>query len=247
MHQEVAEFYYVMQGAGTVTVSGGRGAAAETAPIRMGDAIPLQLKVAKSFANTGTTPLELLVVGVASDPQKKDRARHRDARDRRDPIRIWRRCFVRDDRHGHAAVFDAESSEIERSDSLSADDEATRGLHAIRATVKLDNGRSLEGWFSIRAPRPAAARRRSQDPPAPRGTGSRVSRRDVTDRLAELQRRQNGSRYSPLTQIDRAMPAGWRRSGCTASTRARLQVTPVVADGVMYVTSANEMLRARRR
>ena len=59
-------FYYVLDGAGRVTIG------SESAPIVRGDAIPLQLKVAKSFANTGTTPLELLVVGVASDPQKKD-------------------------------------------------------------------------------------------------------------------------------------------------------------------------------
>ena len=37
-----------------------------------GDAIPIQLKTAKTFENTGTTPLELLVVGVASDPRKKN-------------------------------------------------------------------------------------------------------------------------------------------------------------------------------
>ena len=59
-------FYYVLDGAGRVTIG------SESAPIVRGDAIPLQLKVAKSFENTGTTPLELLVVGVASDPQKKD-------------------------------------------------------------------------------------------------------------------------------------------------------------------------------
>lgn len=59
-------FYYVMDGSGRVTVGG------ETAPITRGDAIPIQLRTAKTFANTGTTPLELLVVGVASDPRKKD-------------------------------------------------------------------------------------------------------------------------------------------------------------------------------
>ena len=59
-------FYYVMDGSGRVTIGG------ETAPIVRGDAIPLPLKTAKTFENTGTTPLELLVVGVAGDPQKKD-------------------------------------------------------------------------------------------------------------------------------------------------------------------------------
>jgi mannose-6-phosphate isomerase-like protein (cupin superfamily) len=58
-------FYYVLDGSGRVTIGG------ETAPIVRGDAIPLRLKTAKTFENTGTTPLALLVVGVASDPQKK--------------------------------------------------------------------------------------------------------------------------------------------------------------------------------
>jgi len=74
LHQEVAEFYYVMQGSGTVTVSsgGGRGAGAgETAPIRMGDAIPLQLADVHSFQNTGSEPLEFLIVGVARDMSKR--------------------------------------------------------------------------------------------------------------------------------------------------------------------------------
>jgi mannose-6-phosphate isomerase-like protein (cupin superfamily) len=59
-------FYYVLAGSGRVTIGG------ETAPIVRGDAIPLQLKSVKTFANTGATPLELLIVGVASDPQKKN-------------------------------------------------------------------------------------------------------------------------------------------------------------------------------
>lgn len=59
-------FYYVIDGTGRVTVGG------ETAPIVRGDAIPLHLKQSKRFENNGSTPLELLVVGVASDPQKKD-------------------------------------------------------------------------------------------------------------------------------------------------------------------------------
>ena len=63
---EFGAFYYVMDGSGRVTLGG------ETAPIVRGDAIPVQLRSAKTFENTGGAPLELLVVGVASDPQKKD-------------------------------------------------------------------------------------------------------------------------------------------------------------------------------
>jgi mannose-6-phosphate isomerase-like protein (cupin superfamily) len=69
MHKEVAEFYYVMKGAGTVTVGGGRGGA-ETAPITEGDAIPIQLSDVHSFENTGSEPLEFMIVGVARDMGK---------------------------------------------------------------------------------------------------------------------------------------------------------------------------------
>ena len=40
LHREVAEFYYVMNGQGTVTISA-QGMGAETAPIRAGDAVPI--------------------------------------------------------------------------------------------------------------------------------------------------------------------------------------------------------------
>ena len=64
-HQEIGEFYYVMNGEGTVKVG------AETASIRTGDAVPIMLKQTKSFENTGSTPLELLVVGVVRDVNTK--------------------------------------------------------------------------------------------------------------------------------------------------------------------------------
>ncbi len=69
MHREVAEFYYVMKGSGTATIGGGRGGA-ETAPIKEGDAVPVQLSDVHSFENTGTEPLEFLIVGVARDLSK---------------------------------------------------------------------------------------------------------------------------------------------------------------------------------
>ena len=64
LHREVAEFYYVMSGRGTVTMSA-RGTDAETAPIREGDAIPIQLNEVHSFQNTGSDPLEFMIVGVS--------------------------------------------------------------------------------------------------------------------------------------------------------------------------------------
>jgi mannose-6-phosphate isomerase-like protein (cupin superfamily) len=66
LHREVAEFYYVMNGQGAVT-AWFEGSAAEVAPIRAGDAIPLQLSEVHAFANTGTEPLEFMIVGVSRD------------------------------------------------------------------------------------------------------------------------------------------------------------------------------------
>jgi mannose-6-phosphate isomerase-like protein (cupin superfamily) len=65
LHREVAEFYYVMAGEGTATVAN------ETAPIRTGDAIPIQLAEAHGFENTGTQPLEFLIVGVSRDNTRR--------------------------------------------------------------------------------------------------------------------------------------------------------------------------------
>jgi mannose-6-phosphate isomerase-like protein (cupin superfamily) len=70
LHHEVAEFYYVMKGSGTATVGGGRGGA-ESAPVKEGDAIPIQLGEAHSFENTGAEPLEFMIVGVARDMSKR--------------------------------------------------------------------------------------------------------------------------------------------------------------------------------
>ena len=74
-----------------------------------------------------------------------------------------------------------------------------------------------------------------------RKTGDRY--RAVTSRLnwPSYNGLTNGSRYSPLTQItkgnvDRVIPK-WTFS---LSNTSPLQVTPVVVDGVMYVTTANQ-------
>ena len=57
----MSEAYYVNKGAGSVTVNG------ETVQIKAGDAIPVDLGVAHSFTQSGSEPLELLVIGVAKD------------------------------------------------------------------------------------------------------------------------------------------------------------------------------------
>jgi mannose-6-phosphate isomerase-like protein (cupin superfamily) len=63
-HTAVGEAYYVLAGNGTVTV---KGAASETAPMRAGDAIAIRVGESSLFANTGSEPLELFVMGVARD------------------------------------------------------------------------------------------------------------------------------------------------------------------------------------
>jgi mannose-6-phosphate isomerase-like protein (cupin superfamily) len=66
LHREVAEFYYVMNGQGAVT-AWFEGSAPEVASIHAGDAIPIQLSEVHAFANTGSEPLEFLIVGVSRD------------------------------------------------------------------------------------------------------------------------------------------------------------------------------------
>jgi oxalate decarboxylase/phosphoglucose isomerase-like protein (cupin superfamily) len=68
----VAEFYYVMAGEGTMTLcTGGRGGGtADTAPITNGDAIPIHLSEVHAVENTGSEPLEIMIVGIARDMTK---------------------------------------------------------------------------------------------------------------------------------------------------------------------------------
>jgi oxalate decarboxylase/phosphoglucose isomerase-like protein (cupin superfamily) len=74
LHREVAEVYYVMGGEGSITLStpGGREqTAAETASIKAGDAIPIQLGELHSLKNTGSAPFELMITGVSLDASKR--------------------------------------------------------------------------------------------------------------------------------------------------------------------------------
>jgi len=63
-HDSVGEAYYVLRGEGTIRV---KGATAETAPVRAGDALPIRLGESTQFTNGGAAPLELFVMGVARD------------------------------------------------------------------------------------------------------------------------------------------------------------------------------------
>lgn len=70
LHREVAEVYYVMSGQGAVTAAA-EGGGSEVAPIRSGDAIPIQLNEAHAFENTGSEPLEFMIVGVSRDSNRR--------------------------------------------------------------------------------------------------------------------------------------------------------------------------------
>jgi mannose-6-phosphate isomerase-like protein (cupin superfamily) len=69
LHREVAEVFYVVSGEGSFSVAGERGAE-ETVAIRSGDAVPLRLSEVHSFKNTGSEPLEFMVIGVSRDPAR---------------------------------------------------------------------------------------------------------------------------------------------------------------------------------
>jgi oxalate decarboxylase/phosphoglucose isomerase-like protein (cupin superfamily) len=65
-----------MNGQGSVTMSAagppsGAATNSETAEIHAGDAIPIQLGEAHSFANTGDAPLEFMIVGVSRDATRR--------------------------------------------------------------------------------------------------------------------------------------------------------------------------------
>jgi mannose-6-phosphate isomerase-like protein (cupin superfamily) len=73
LQHEVAEVYYVMKGAGAITVAagGGRGGPSDKAAVKEGDAIPIQLGEVHSVENTGTEPLEFLIIGVSRDANRR--------------------------------------------------------------------------------------------------------------------------------------------------------------------------------
>ena len=65
-HTGVEEVYYVINGEGEVSVGN------ETAQIRKGDAVPLQLSDPHAFRNTGTADLELMILGIAAQKNVLD-------------------------------------------------------------------------------------------------------------------------------------------------------------------------------
>jgi mannose-6-phosphate isomerase-like protein (cupin superfamily) len=63
---DLAEAYYVITGDGTIKLG------SETAQIHPGDIIPVKLNESRAITNSGSTPLEFLIVGVAKDFSTKD-------------------------------------------------------------------------------------------------------------------------------------------------------------------------------
>ena len=63
---DISEIYHVLAGAGTVTVNN------ETAPVKAGDTIPVDMGQTRSFTQTGSEPLELFVNAVARNIGVKD-------------------------------------------------------------------------------------------------------------------------------------------------------------------------------
>lgn len=66
---DMSEVYYVIAGAGEVTVG------TQTAALATGDAVPVDLNVTRAIRQTGDRPLELMVIGVARDLAAKARYR----------------------------------------------------------------------------------------------------------------------------------------------------------------------------
>ena len=63
-------------------MDGGVTVSAETVPIHAGDSLPIQLNDVHSVENTGSQPLEFLIVGVS-----RDNTRRVDSWDAQDPRR----------------------------------------------------------------------------------------------------------------------------------------------------------------
>jgi mannose-6-phosphate isomerase-like protein (cupin superfamily) len=63
---DMSEAYYVIAGDGQVTIG------TESAAIHSGDAIPVDLAQTLSIANSGTAPLEFMIIGVARDMAAKE-------------------------------------------------------------------------------------------------------------------------------------------------------------------------------
>jgi len=65
VRKDMAEVYYIISGNGMATIDG------ETAKITTGDAVLAALGESRAFAQTGDTPLEIMIVGIARSQNAK--------------------------------------------------------------------------------------------------------------------------------------------------------------------------------
>jgi len=115
------------------------------------------------------------------------------------------------------------------------------GFAPTRATVTLEPGRSLAGLVLNQSLTDLQLLGDDKQLHLLRKSGSAYRQVTSQSDWSSYNGGMNGSRYSALAQIDRKnaerLAPKWIFS---VPNTARLQVTPVVAGGVMYVTSANE-------
>jgi alcohol dehydrogenase (cytochrome c) len=115
------------------------------------------------------------------------------------------------------------------------------GLGAERTQVALAGGGTLEGLVMNRSAGDLQLLGGDRRLHLLRGSGSRYRRVTSQTDWTSYNGDTKGSRYSALTAINRgnvaALAPKWIFS---LPNTSRLQVTPIVAEGVMYVTAANE-------
>ena len=118
-----------------------------------------------------------------------------------------------------------------------------RGFAPVKQTVRLTNGKQLEGFAINRTSRELQLRDADQHIHLLRQAGEQY--REVTSEAdwPSMHGQLSGNRYSPLKQIDTAnvsrMAVKWV---FPVPGSGRLQGTPQVADGVMYVTNTNTVI-----
>jgi alcohol dehydrogenase (cytochrome c) len=118
---------------------------------------------------------------------------------------------------------------------------ARRSPPVVRAKVQTTDGRTLEGMVLNQSASEMQLRTGDQRIHLLRRAGEQY--RPVTSDAdwPTYNGNINGNRYSPLTQINKSnvgrLAPKWI---FTIANAARLEVTPVVVEGIMYVTAANE-------
>ena len=142
---------------------------------------------------------------------------------------------------GHAGVSDLSDTETGDLIRFLRTLRPRKGSGPVRTTVTLTGGRSLAGLVLNQGTDDLQLLGDDRKIHLLRKSGDRY--RPVTSQAdwPSYNGQTSGSRYSPLTQITKGNVARLAPKWIfSLPNTSRLQVTPVVVDGVMYVTSANE-------